>query len=107
MSEPIGPGEWVECVDAGPDSWGRAVPLEVGGVYLVASVCMAEDVHGVLGPCVTLANILDEAELDFARGVIWLSAYDVSRFRPIYRPKASLIQSLLQPLPAEPVTEAA
>ena len=81
--EPIGPGDFVECVDA------RGAPeLTLGSIYMVRLIC-------------------DDG------GGCWLREVDpppfhdgffISRFRPIYRPKASLIQSLLHPA-KEPIRQ--
>ena len=85
----IGAGDWVECVhngERGGLSWPRP-ELVVGGIYSVAR--------------------LDPDYLLVGYPVLWLNeqinpeqysdgGYAADRFRPIYRPKASLIQSLLE-----------
>lgn len=85
MSAPIGPGDWVECVESGKFACDEVV---AGRVYEVAAAgegrCSRSDCNGVW---VRLTN--DRVSGDWC-GV---------RFRPIYRPKQELIESLKQPAP--------
>lgn len=89
MTAPIGPGDWVECVNASPFHSRNAVSnrLRVGAIYQIAN-CGLDPGDGV--PIVWLVG-LDSG--DFTR------AFLAARFRPIYRPKASLIESLLTAKP--------
>lgn len=88
MSEPIGPGDWVECVDTRGH---HAVAL--GRAYLVEEIASNDGVS-----ILALKGVRNEL------GWRWVYA---ECFRPIYRPKASLIQSLLKPIEADPAKEAA
>jgi hypothetical protein len=97
MSAPIGPGDWVECVDASPHRGAldpsTIIALSLGALYQVREVADGfaggELRHGLL--LVGLKNRTNRDGLEFA--------YDVERFRPIYRPKSSIIEQLKQPAP--------
>ena len=90
------PGDYVECVDARPHGHYLIAPLQAGQVYIVRSVIAPDEkfpagglrLEGVPMP-VSPRNI--EA------------GWAPRRFRPVYRPKASLIESLLAPAPSAPV----
>lgn len=89
----IGKGDWVECVDASCRGYGDwepgAQPVE-GALYTV------EDVFdGLDGPTIDLREIKRGplALMFWGRRV----GYGVDRFRPIYRPKSELIESLKAP----------
>lgn len=75
----IGPGDFVECVDDAPDE-GRAPLVVKGAIYEVSGVF-----DGPYGPYLTLAG------MDPSPYPGWF----LHRFRPVYRPKQELIQSLL------------
>lgn len=91
----IGPGDWVECVDASPryvPGVGMSpvpAPLVKGAVYRVERVVYDArwDETGIV--------------LDGIRENAWRidGAFNVDRFRPIYRPKSEIIESLKQPAP--------
>lgn len=93
MSSAIGPGDFVECVNAEPCAlWGDP-GLREGGIYQVEAVAMRRDsVSGFEGAAVRLVGYVHPT----TEGVRWLGA---DRFRPIYRPNADLIESLKQPAP--------
>lgn len=84
----IGPGDWVECVDAGSNPGKRGPPLEVGRVYRVQAVVSQGHpcLHDGCGH-----NLLEVA------GVNHELPCCPNRFRPVYRPKADLIASLKAP----------
>lgn len=97
MSVDIGPGDWVECINASPNSHGDAVPLTLGGIYRVA---MVVETVGFKGECTGLGLVLHDVEFRFypiASGAQVPEAFSVRRFRPIYRPKAEVINALLAP----------
>lgn len=80
MSEPIGVGDWVEALGSsfGRPGWTHVAP---GSVHCV---------DGIL-PCgarITLVGVLSQ------RHPGKLAQWDINEFRPIYRPRASLIESL-------------
>lgn len=90
MSAPIGPGDWVEFYRL----W-RGLTLsphyavELGGIYRVLELVPDMDNRdGTFEPGLRLYRTASQHEQ---------VAYPVSCFRPIYRPKASLIESLKQP----------
>ena len=79
----IGPGDWVECVDASDSPHHLlSCPLVLGAMYLVVEL-HPEDAAGEVG--VETRSIPERI-------------FRASRFRPIYRPKESLIQTLLEPV---------
>jgi hypothetical protein len=96
MAAPIGPGDWVECVDVSPRyqpgyGWCPAPDqLVLRSIYRVARV-FCEPVWGV--DSVVLEGL--GAHETRADGAYW-----AGRFRPIYRPKSELIDTLKQPAPA-------
>lgn len=80
MSAPIGPGDWVECVDT------RDSPVVVlHAIYLVEDTAWHRDI-----PCLILRGVVSP------RGFRKVRA---DCFRPIYRPKSELIEQLKQPAP--------
>lgn len=91
MSAPIGPGDWVECVDAGVlrpcarcNWWHRARPeLQQGALYQIAGVG-APDEDGEVS--YRLVGV------EHAEG----GAFFEDRFRPIYRRNDGLIADLLR-----------
>lgn len=93
MSEPIGPGDWVECIGGPtfPDNEGKVV---VGNLYRVKAMipkiycsCGKQHeglrFHGVLNPH-------DPKGIDSH----W---WGICCFRPIYRPRQELIKQLKAP----------
>lgn len=88
MSAAIGPGDWVECVRLGgpyPPGFDNRF-LRVGQVYRVLSVVQTQ--RG------------DAVELEEATHITpdgWRACFYLKCFRPIYRPKAELIESLKAP----------
>lgn len=89
MSDPIGPGDWVECVSA-PN--GHITGFRAGGVYKVSEAFTIEgrsllNFAGMPKPKAVLPN----------GGPGWFIVY----FRPLYTPKADLIESLLNPVEEE------
>lgn len=97
----IGPGDWVECVDASPrpEHYGpylaAIAELRVGRVY---------QVRGLAPSGIYIVGILSGDE---RRGFAAPFGFAASRFRPIWRDSKSLIETLLEPLPAgvEPASE--
>lgn len=90
MAAPIGPGDWVECVDIaprGPDPVRLAAlhQLSLGAIYRCRAV-------QTTGYGVFLDGVVAAYE---AEGFGWR----VERFRPIYRPKAHAFDHLLAPTP--------
>ena len=87
----IGPGDWVECLRvhcSGTEPW----EPKVGGIYRVSAIFRG-------GHCLTCDSfVLDLAEDPFVNPFFgWCAAC----FRPIYREKASVIQSILAPVDLE------
>lgn len=88
MGAPIGPGDWVECY-RGRD----CPPVYVGAIYQCEEVWddpewgECDDCPpGPLAPCITLKGINTRQDPLCA-----------CTLRPIYRPKADLIESLKAP----------
>lgn len=97
----IGPGDWVECVDMRSPGrvgfrWlrGERVPQE-GSVYRVSDLWT--DSNGEVVILVGWERV--GASLEHGRRV----GFRANRFRPIYRPKADLIESLKTPAKREGV----
>lgn len=95
MSLPIEPGMWVECVDDSPH-WGLSEKtLMRGALYCVARV----DFRGRLADgSLGVGLCLEGRRHRTASGR--LASYRPDRFRPIYRPKQSLIEKLSAPISA-------
>lgn len=79
MAAPIGPGDFVECIDCR----GRPDLVRVGAVYLVED---ADEYRGI--PCLTLKGVVHPGGFRRVRA---------DCFRPIYRPRADFIRSLKAP----------
>jgi hypothetical protein len=95
----IGPGDYVECVDASPpapDTWAAdcGAYLVGGRMYRVVSVGRSWSRKYGLGDGVVLDA--PETQYDCPDGI---PSWPVERFRPIYRRKSDLIETLKQPLP--------
>lgn len=97
MSAPIGPDDYVECVDASLGWVTGASGLVHGRIYRIEKV-LREHKHGVTG-CPTCGVVLRDGPNP---DVPW----DISRFKPIYRPDASLISRLLSDVPTDVPVEA-
>ena len=90
MSAPIGPGDWVERIDDINELAPRgtiARCVEIDSEEGTCSVC--GDVN-----CGLLLTVKHHPGDDY-----WCP----NHWRPIYRPKADLIERLLEPVPDEPV----
>jgi len=98
----IGPGDFVECVDLSPNASGRAPRILVlGGVYRVDSVGMSTHPKQPNEPAV----FFWPPRTKQPNGLLH-NGFAVWRFRPIYRPKQDLIESLkAPPIQAPPVRE--
>lgn len=97
----IGPGDWVECVDGGAWRDGLKLPARHEGrpivprhVYQVREVIIGRGANGP-EPGLRFVGIraFNDAGLE--------GGWPMAGFRPIYRPREDLIQTLLQPLPAD------
>lgn len=92
----IGPGDWVECIDASPSEEGRhfceADQLVLGTVYCVSAAWVWRDST----PVILVGRERSEASEYW--GV--RCGYGVRRFRLIYRPKNDLIERLKSSKPA-------
>jgi hypothetical protein len=83
MSAPIGPGDWVECVSTDPedaDDYGRV--MRVRAVKRDGVVCK---------------KCSSEVGIDCDDGYVVPFLWCACELRPIYRPKADLIESLKAP----------
>lgn len=95
----IGPGDWVECIDASPNSFGEPVQLKLGAVYRVEAIVKARSAQGIVADCALVDAVADLHERD---GRLWLEAYVVDRFRLTFGHGDALLKYLMRPL-AEPV----
>jgi len=84
MTSAIGPGDWVECIDVSWRPLAHYPPsqLIVGAVYQVEDV--DRDAHD---PGIWLVGITSPH---------CTGTFSTSHFKPIYRPKAKLIEDLLK-----------
>ncbi len=89
MSSAIGPGDWVECVRDGSAVHGWS-PLTVGAIYRVRDLVE----EGYPGGRVVAGVTLHEVATPPGEVGFWIEL-----FRPIYRPRADLIESLKAPAP--------
>ncbi len=98
MAEPIGSGDFVECVrsDCLPSTMR---PLSINAIYQVRDAYLGLAVGGVRLPALRLVGVQNGMTSHGAE-----LSYRADRFRPIYRPKASLIQQLLAPPRKAPAT---
>jgi len=93
----IGPGDWVECVSVDSEN---DYGLRVGAIYQVERVATGRTLAGIITTGLLLHGMNYTG---------WTGArvgYLPERFRPLYRPKADLIERLMQPID-EPVKETA
>lgn len=88
MAEPIGPGDWVECID---DSYNPKAGLDpiirIGQIYQVNYL-----LNGV--NCAFCGGKGGLNLVGFHPDSNWCP----TRFRPIYRPKATFIEGLKTPI---------
>ncbi len=84
MSEPIGPGDWVECVDDDPCEVYGPSGLIAGALYRVLGAKKCTDPN--TGYVADALKVLVSPR--------W---HGLKRFRPIYRPRADFIESLKAP----------
>lgn len=97
MAAPIGPGDFVECVDVRPSLRFAPPALRLGAIYCVEGI-EPECFCSLCGRCAGLV-LLGYAPQPGAR------AAKACRFRPIYRPNADFIESLKAPPKSAPVRE--
>jgi hypothetical protein len=102
MAGAIGPGDWVECVEAGAIypcrcGVGHEARPEIcrGALYRVAAV-LGPDCDGEFHFRLAGVENLSDPSLGFFE----------HRFRLVYRPRADFIESLKQPSPARELEEA-
>jgi hypothetical protein len=94
MSAPIGKGDWVECVDAGPFRLFGLLPtrfpsgLAKGSIYCVRNAWI--DRRTPFGGSIWVVTLEGVRP---GKGYAWA----LSRFRPIYRPRQDLIETLMAP----------
>jgi len=92
MASDIGPGDFVECVDARPCAFSGKSLLVAGAIYQVYDLDVGVSPDGELGLALSLVEISD---CDLAGRFVFCA----TRFRPIYRPKSEIIESLKAPAP--------
>lgn len=88
----IGPGDWVECCQTFPE-----LPLSKGGLYCVEAVKFVGKDCGLGHACDQTGLRLVGVSVRYRRTLPDLFCSGL--FRPIYRPKSDLIESLKQPAP--------
>lgn len=90
MTSAIGPGDFVECVNADPQF---IIPtgLSAGAIYQVQALTPPRPGRWAVAGLLLVGVRHPGNEL---------GDYNPDRFRPIYRPRADFIESLKQPSPA-------
>jgi hypothetical protein len=86
MAEPIGPGDFVECVNLTPDGSIFRDDLKLLRLRAIYRVVEVENSNNI--PSVVLREV---------RSRYRTGAFKASHFRPVYRRNSTLIQSLLKP----------
>lgn len=91
----IGPGDWVECVGCDTPNHEGHEPVrgdrpQRGQIYLVDRVDLARSTTGRMRPALTVTS--PKAYSANGNEIGW----GVENFRPIYRPKSELLESLLK-----------
>lgn len=89
----IGVGDWIECIDASGANGGG---LFDGGFLVERRVYQVAELSFVDGR-VPSVRLVGQPALHSDSGR--KGSYALSRFRPIYRPKSSIIEALKQPSP--------
>lgn len=94
MSADIGPGDFVEVTAVGPvPPGGQPSGYRVGALYVVDDVGVWHGQHWL--NCVGMRRPVD------CGYPACIPGWNAKAFRPIYRPKSSLIESLNAPAPSE------
>lgn len=95
MSAPIGPGDWVQCVDASPPAWPNTGGLLVlGGVYCVEGIVKGLRLDGSFHP----GLILTDPATKSSAGLVE-HCWRLERFVPLGGRRADFIEALKQPAP--------
>ncbi len=88
MTAAMGPGDFVECVQCGDP----VIGFHPGVIYIVEGA-------GYWNGRPWLTCVGKPIPADFGYGPEYGPGWTASAFRPIYRPKASIIEALKQPAP--------
>lgn len=92
MVSAFGPGDWVECISScGPDDHGNYVAS--GSLYQIEFIAPFNRLPG--NPDGDGVKLVGVGRSWPGLECLWVK----ERFRPIYRPNASIIEALKQPLP--------
>jgi hypothetical protein len=98
----IGPGDWVECIDASPHARlpDRQI-LQLGKLYCIRDVTTGLRLNGKREAALRLVGLVLPVINRPGNEYAWSPA----RFRPIYRPRdnAEFIEKLKTPAPPETV----
>ena len=92
MGAAIGPGDFVECIALGVSLEGFVTGYVIGAAYLVSEIGCDER-----GPWLNCVGMPRPKDVGFYNYPGW----DFGAFRPIYRPKSEIIESLKAPAPKE------
>lgn len=90
----IGPGDWVECIDATPPAVDCIGQLTLGALYCVYDA----DTDCLRGEGCCACGISQWVQVE-GLPIHEIEAWCAHRFRPIYRPKSEVIEALKQPAP--------
>lgn len=85
----IGPGDFVECIDASPERiTGAKCSLVLGNLYVVEAVWHLTDIRdGLVGCAIDLVGVARPWDN---------TAFGLHRFKPILRPKPDAFTRLLE-----------
>lgn len=89
MAEPIGPGDWVECVNSKQAK--RGARIDRGDLYCVDTITQGLD---IIGGGIIQGLVLTEPKTRSMAPSGVMDGWRPEHFRPIYTPKQSLIESL-------------
>lgn len=97
--EPIGVGDWVECIGANPKAisptYKSDAKIVLGGVYLVREIMKGRYPDGKREDGLRFVGIIGVDPTGREGG------WPVSMFRPIYRPKTDAFTHLLTDIPSD------
>lgn len=100
MSAPIGKGDWVECVDDSPHGFVGGRWLRRSTLYCVRAVVPGRRLDDTEALGIRLMGVALPAGRNGEE-----CAWVMERFRPVYRPRQSLIDSLKAPPKEAPIQQ--
>jgi hypothetical protein len=96
MSAPIGPGDYVECVNAGSKWPGFPCFLILGAIYTVERIVLPGP--DTVDDTVFLVGVKNPNDGRITPRGDRVAGFALSRFRPIYRRSDTILKSVLEPV---------